>query len=77
MEEGSGYIGGCTKGHLKFLRSHGAGGRAGELMACAPWIKCPGEKARHLASLLACLCVCGEFGRVKGERATGGGRKQK
>lgn len=36
-----------TKGHLKFLHSHGER-FGGELMACAPWIKCPcaaGEKA--------------------------------
>lgn len=71
----------CTKRHLKFLRSHegeGAGGGAGELMACAPWIKCPGEKARHLGSLPRRLCRAAE-GRATGGkdcgRQTSGERK--
>lgn len=44
------------------------GGGAGELMACAPWIKCPGEKARHLGSLPR---PCADNGRGTGGKDCG------
>lgn len=47
----------------------------GELMACAPWIKCPGEKARHLGSLplscASCVCVCVRAEATVGRRRAG------
>lgn len=48
-------------------------------MACAPWIKWPGEKARHLGSLPLC-CVCVGGGQLRGggeQEAEIEGRKER